>query len=81
MPVRYSEESAGPDTRRASLAEEETVEEETSEEEAEEEEEEVAVTPAAAELAEELGVDLASMEGTGKDGKITVGDVRAASDV
>lgn len=45
-----------------------------------EEEEEVEATEAATELAEELGVDLGSVEGSGKDGKITVGDVKAASD-
>lgn len=44
------------------------------------EKEEIEATDAASDLAEELGVDLASVEGTGKDGKITVGDVRAASD-
>lgn len=43
-------------------------------------ESEFEATDAAADLAEELGVDLADVEGTGKDGKITVGDVRAASD-
>jgi pyruvate/2-oxoglutarate dehydrogenase complex dihydrolipoamide acyltransferase (E2) component len=34
-------------------------------------------TGAAEELAAELGVDLATVTGTGKDGKITVADVKA----
>lgn len=37
-------------------------------------------TDAAEELAAELGVDLASIEGTGKDGRVTVADVRAAAE-
>lgn len=36
------------------------------------------VTPAAAELAEAEGIDLAALEGTGKDGRILKGDVEAA---
>jgi len=36
------------------------------------------VTPAAQELADEKGVDLDSVEGTGKDGRILVEDVEAA---
>ena len=43
-------------------------------------EDEVEATDAAVELAEELGVDLASVEGTGVGGRVTVGDVRAAAD-
>lgn len=39
---------------------------------------EVPVTDAALALAEEHGLDLDLIEGTGKDGKITIGDVRAA---
>jgi pyruvate/2-oxoglutarate dehydrogenase complex dihydrolipoamide acyltransferase (E2) component len=35
-------------------------------------------TDAARELAAENGIDLAAIEGTGKDGLITVGDVRKA---
>ena len=33
----------------------------------------------AIELAAELGVDISTVEGTGKDGRVTVGDVRAAA--
>lgn len=35
---------------------------------------------AAAELAAELGVELGEVEGTGRDGRITVADVRAAAE-
>lgn len=38
-----------------------------------------AATPAAEAKAQELGVDLAAVEGTGADGKITVGDVENAA--
>lgn len=38
---------------------------------------EVNATPAAIELAEEMGVDLSEVEGTGKDGSILKGDVEA----
>lgn len=37
-------------------------------------------TDAAVALADELGVDLSAVEGTGAEGRITVGDVRAASE-
>jgi large subunit ribosomal protein L20 len=40
---------------------------------------EVEATEAAERKAEELGVDLATVEGTGKDGRITVGDVENAA--
>ena len=39
-----------------------------------------AATAGAVTLAAELGVDLSTIEGTGKDGKITAGDVRAAAE-
>jgi len=42
--------------------------------------EDVATTGAAAELADELGVDLSTVEGTGKGGRITKADVEAAAD-
>ncbi len=42
-------------------------------------EEEVHATEAAERKAEELGVDLTEVEGTGKDGRITVGDVQKAA--
>jgi pyruvate/2-oxoglutarate dehydrogenase complex dihydrolipoamide acyltransferase (E2) component len=38
--------------------------------------EDVEATPAAEEKAEELGVDLADVEGTGQGGRITVSDVK-----
>ncbi len=38
-----------------------------------------ALSPAARRAAEETGVDLAKVEGTGKDGRITKGDILAAS--
>lgn len=37
-------------------------------------------TDAAVELAAELGVNLTEVEGTGRDGRITVADVRAAAE-
>ena len=41
--------------------------------------EDISTTGAAAELAQELGVDLSTVEGTGKGGRITKGDVEAAA--
>ena len=41
--------------------------------------EDITTTGAAAQLAEELGVDLSTVEGTGKNGKITKADVEAAA--
>ena len=41
---------------------------------------EVNATPAAEAKAEELGVDLTQVEGTGADGKIIVSDVEAAAE-
>lgn len=38
----------------------------------------VDATPAALEHAESLGVDISQIKGTGKDGKVTKGDVEAA---
>jgi large subunit ribosomal protein L20 len=52
--------------------------EEAAEEEGKEEGK-VNATEAAGRKAEELGVDLRSVEGTGKDGRITVGDVEKAA--
>lgn len=40
----------------------------------------VRAMPKARKLARELGVDLAAVKGTGRNGSITVGDVRAAAD-
>ena len=65
MPVHYTEDSAGPSTRRAHGAHYY---------------EDISTTGAAAELAAELGVDLSSVEGTGKGGRITKADVEKASD-
>jgi pyruvate/2-oxoglutarate dehydrogenase complex dihydrolipoamide acyltransferase (E2) component len=48
-------------------------------EEAAEEEGKVHATEAAERKAEELGVDLTTVEGTGKGGRITVGDVQKAA--
>ncbi len=52
---------------------------ETAEVEAAEEEGKVHATEAAERKAEELGVDLTTVEGTGKEGRITVGDVQKAA--
>ncbi len=43
-------------------------------------EQELNITDAAADLAKELGVDTASLKGSGEGGRITVGDVRKASE-
>jgi large subunit ribosomal protein L20 len=48
-------------------------------EEAESSEEEIEATEAASRKAEELNVDLSSVEGTGQGGRITVGDVEKAA--
>jgi large subunit ribosomal protein L20 len=48
-------------------------------EETAEEEGKVHATEAAERKAQELGVDLSTVEGTGKDGRITVGDVDKAA--
>lgn len=64
MPVRYSKHSSGPDTRRKSAHYYE----------------DISTTGAAAQRAAELGVDLSTVIGTGKGGRITKADVeRAAS--
>ncbi|HZY65820.1 MAG TPA: E3 binding domain-containing protein [Rubrobacteraceae bacterium] len=49
-------------------------------EQSQEEPEEIKATDAARRKAQELGVDLATVEGTGADGQITVGDVREKGD-
>lgn len=67
MPVRYSDDSAGPSTRRAR-------------EHGAHYYEEISVTGAAAELAAELGVDLSTVTGTGKNGNITKADVQKAAE-
>jgi len=60
---------------------EEPAEDEESEEEAEEpaeekeSEEEISITDAARELAEEAGIDISTVEGTGKDGNILKSDI------
>jgi pyruvate/2-oxoglutarate dehydrogenase complex dihydrolipoamide acyltransferase (E2) component len=54
-------------------------EEAPAESDTEEAEGEPKATPAAVAKAEELGVDLDTVEGTGADGRITVGDVEAAA--
>jgi len=41
--------------------------------------EDIATTGAAADLADELGVDLSEVKGTGKGGRITKADVEAAA--
>jgi large subunit ribosomal protein L21 len=64
----------------AAEAEEEVVEEAADEavEEDQDEAPEIDITPAAAELAEEHDLDLTSIEGTGKDGRILKSDVQGA---
>ena len=42
--------------------------------------EEVKITSAAADLAEELGVNVEEIEGSGSEGRITKGDVEAAAE-
>lgn len=42
-------------------------------------EEGISATASAVQLAEQLGVDLSTVEGSGKDGKITKPDVEAAA--
>jgi len=58
---------------------EQAVAEEPAEEHGENYYEDISTTGAAAELAQELGVDLSTVEGTGKGGRITKGDVEAAA--
>lgn len=48
-------------------------------EEVAEEEGKIHATEAAERKAKELGVDLATVEGTGQNGRITVGDVQKAA--
>lgn len=65
----------------AAEAEEEEVVEEAAVEAVEEDQDEapeIDITPAAAELAEEHDLDLTSIEGTGKDGRILKSDVQGA---
>ena len=50
---------------------------ENSPDEPENNEPSINASKAALELATEKGIDLSTVEGTGSDGKITVGDVRA----
>jgi pyruvate/2-oxoglutarate dehydrogenase complex dihydrolipoamide acyltransferase (E2) component len=45
-----------------------------------EDDDDVEATKAAQAKADELGVDLASVKGSGKDGRVTVSDVEAAAD-
>jgi len=49
-------------------------------EEMPEEDDEVNASKAARELADEAGIDLSDVEGTGKDGTVTKGDVQKAID-
>jgi large subunit ribosomal protein L20 len=69
-------ESPSPSAGRTPQAPAEQVEET---EEVETSEEEIEATDAASRKAEELDVDLSSVEGTGQDGRITVGDVEKAA--
>jgi len=72
------EEAAGEEAVEAPAAEAE--EEAAAEAEEQEEAPEVDITGAAEELAEEHGVDVTALEGTGKDGRILKSDVQAAVD-
>ena len=74
--VERSTESPGPSAGRTPQAPAEQVEET---EEVETSEEEIEATDAANRKAEELDVDLSSVEGTGQEGRITVGDVEKAA--
>ena len=74
------EPAPGPEgSAAAAIEEDEEAEEDEAVEEAEEIEE-VEATGAAEELAEEHGIDLVGIEGTGKDGRILKSDVQAAVD-
>ncbi len=66
MPVQYTEHSEGPSTRRAGEPSQNYYED-------------LETTGAAAQLANELGVDLSTVEGTGKGGRITKADVEKAA--
>ena len=68
------------ETKKAKAAKAEKAEAKKPEVEAKAEPEsvEIDVTPAAAELAEEEGIDLTALEGTGKDGRILKSDVQDA---
>lgn len=65
MPVSYSKDSEGPSTRRLH---------------GEHYYEDISTTGAAAERADELGVDLSTITGTGKGGRITKADVERAAE-
>jgi pyruvate/2-oxoglutarate dehydrogenase complex dihydrolipoamide acyltransferase (E2) component len=64
----------GPEAEANPTLEPEQVGEQPDEESAED----VAATKAAQDRADELGVDLASVQGSGLNGRVTVGDVEAA---
>lgn len=70
MPVHYSKDSEGPATRASGGS---------VEIHSEHYFEDIETTGAAAELAAELGVDLSTVEGSGKGGRITKADVEAAA--
>ncbi len=67
MPVRYTPESEGPSTRR-DAAPGGPVENENYYKD-------ITTTGAAADLAQELGIDLSDVKGTGLHGKVTKADV------
>jgi pyruvate/2-oxoglutarate dehydrogenase complex dihydrolipoamide acyltransferase (E2) component len=71
VPASQPVAAAGEATRRVS---------EEAPEEAGEPNSRVRATPAALRAAEELGVDLLQVEGTGSGGRITVKDVRSAAE-
>src|SRR5215210_2147668 len=80
--VERSIEPPSPPTRQtpeAPAAQTEQVEQKETTEEAEASDGEVEATDAAARKAQEMDVDLSSVEGTGQGGRITVGDVEKAA--
>ena len=72
------ESDAGAEEAEEAEAEEPEVEEPAAAEEAEEEVVEISATDAARELAEEHGLELSEVEGTGQDGRVLKSDVEAA---
>jgi small subunit ribosomal protein S16 len=79
-PEEEAEEESAEDEEVEEVAEEPAEDQEAEEEveepaEEEESKEEISITDAARELAEEAGIDISTVEGTGKDGNILKSDI------